>query len=200
MKVKRKMKLGIKILIGIVLILVISGLSIAVWYSATVNSIKKELAPQEVVIGSGNNTALLIYQPSNADAVSSPTVSAKTAIAKTLADRGYKVTVNYPSKRLDYDLKNYDTIIFGSPVYSGNLSPVLKEYAESNPITGKNILIFVTGMYPEDEKELKDMKTWVDENNQVEAIKISEGENSRLTSFVTRALESWEEHSDSNVR
>ncbi len=193
MRAKRKLRLGFKIRIGILIILAASGLSAAIWYSAAVNSIKKELAPQEAVIGSGNNQALLIYQPSNADAVSSATVSAKTVIANTLADRGYTVTVNYPSAKLDYDLKDYDIIIFGSPVYSGSLSPVLKEYVENNPVTGKNILIFVTGMHPEDGKEHEDMKTWVNEENLVEAIKTSEDENNRLTSFITQALESWEE-------
>ncbi len=192
MKPKRKLNVWIKLLIGILIVIAVTGISVAVWYFSTVNSIRRVNTPEETIIWTGESQALLVYEPSNVDAIASATVNAKTAIASVLAEHEYTVTVNYPSPELDYDLSNYDIIVFGSPVYSGNLSPVLKEFIESNPVTLKHILLFVVGLYPEDDKELQIMESWIDENNTVKTIKISEDENDKLIAFVNQVLDEWE--------
>jgi len=175
------------IAISIVAIILIGVAIAGVWYFATINCIKKEYAPNEVVIGEGEKQALVIYEPSKHDT----TKNVSMIIANTLAEEGYTVSVNYPSSNLTYNWEDYDIIAFGSPVYVGEVSPVLKSYVESNPITDKNILIYATGMVPEETKELVEMASWVKENNSIVSVKVTKEEGEKLISFIRESLNQW---------
>ena len=143
--------------------------------------------PDEVIIGSGQKQALVIYEPSKHDTTKDMTM----ILAETLVDEGFTVTINFPSSKLTYSWEDYDIIAFGSPVYVGEVSPVLKDYVESNPIQGKNILIYVTGMEPADTKELSKMTSWVNADNSIVSIKIAKEDKEVFTSFVRESLEQW---------
>lgn len=177
----------LKIVVAIIAVVVIGAAAVATWYFTTVNCIDIKYAPDEVVIGIGGNKALIIYEPSKHETTKNMTM----IIATTLADLGYTVTVNYPSLQLDYNWEDYDIIAFGSPVYVGEVSPVLKSYVENNPIENKNVLIYATGMAPEETKELEEMTSWVNSDNSIVSIKITKDDGELLTSFVKESMDQW---------
>ena len=173
-----------KMVIKIVLIVVIVVACCGIWFFTTVSSVNKEHAPAEAVVGTGDRSALVIYEPSRL----STTKDMSMAIADTLAGAGYTVTVNFPSSRLDYDLEDYDVIAFGTPVYAGQVSSALKSYVESNPVEGKHVLVYVTGASPDDTKELDEMVSWVNAANSVSSIKVTKDDGERLSAFVKESL------------
>lgn len=175
---------GQKMVIKIVLIIVIIVACSGVWFFTTISSVNKEHTPAEVVVGTGDRSALVIYEPSRL----STTKDMSMTIADTLAGAGYTVTVNFPSSRLTYNLEDYDFIAFGTPVYAGQISSVLKSYVESNPVEGKHILVYVTGAAPDDTKELEEMGSWVSAANSVSSIKVTKDDGERLSAFVKEGL------------
>ncbi len=42
------------------------------------------------------------------------------------------------------DISGYDTLFLGSPVWAFNISPAVRGFLESVPLTGKNVFIFTT--------------------------------------------------------
>ena len=133
------LKVFLKIIGGFILLI---GMGIFLMYH-TVTSINKEYEPKENIINGGEKQALLIYEPS----ISSLTEDASLKIADVMNKKGYTVTINYPSDELKYDLDKYDTIVFGSPVFAGKVSPVLEEYIERNSIENKKVIVYTTGKF-----------------------------------------------------
>lgn len=108
--------------------------------------------------------ALIIYQPSISN------ISSRMAhqIAKGLNDSGYEVTMNYPGKKLTYDISSYQVVIFGSPAYWSNSSKALIDYIKSikDYSLGK-VVLYSTGIamnsmdeFDGMEKSLKDVKPY----------------------------------------
>lgn len=165
---KKKRKLGIKLLIALLIVIGITVISVGGWLASVTGALSKVHSTDEVIIGDGLKTALIIYQPSSNDTTSNVTLE----LAQQLADNGYTVTINYPSQTLDYDVDVYDVIVFGTPVYMGKVSSVLENYIKSLQIEEKEVLLYVTGMNLDDTTELSTMAEWLDSSNSIDAIKL----------------------------
>ncbi|MGB4660031.1 MAG: flavodoxin domain-containing protein [Mobilitalea sp.] len=173
-------------ILGIFLIVVVVGIGIL--YS-TVSSINKEHKTEEVVIGEGEKTALLIYEPSKHDTAKEVSMS----VAQIMADNGYTVTINFPSSELSYDWANYDVIALGSPIYMGKVSPVLEDYAKRNPIENKNLLLYSIGSAPVDNTtEIDEMNSWFSSNNNIVKMKCKIDERATFENTIEKVMTDWQ--------
>ena len=93
---------------GVLIAGLLAGLIVLLLYRV-LNQRDQVHKPHETIYGVGFKRALLIYQPSNRGG---NRLAAQT-LAEALAQAGYTVTVNHPSRRLEYDPKGYDLLIFG---------------------------------------------------------------------------------------
>jgi menaquinone-dependent protoporphyrinogen IX oxidase len=115
------------------------------------------------------------------------------SVAQIMADHGYTVTVNCPSSELSYDWKTYDVIAFGSPIYGGKVSPVLKDYVERNPVENKKLLLYSMGLAPVDNTaEIDEMNSWVSANNEIFKTKCKTDEREAFESIIEEAITDWE--------
>lgn len=183
-KGKRIVKRILLSILGVFLVAIAVG--IFTLYS-TVTCINKEYKMDETVLGSGEKRALLIYEPSKHGLAEEVSMS----VAQIMEDDGYTVTVNLPSKELSYNWEEYDVIAFGSPTYMGKVSPVLKEYVQSKPIENKKIFIYAIGSMVDDNKELKEMSTWISENNNIAKMKCKADEKETFNNFVEKTMAGW---------
>ena len=110
---------------------------VSIWLKNGLKALRITHKPNEIKVGNGQKSALLIYQPTNHMSVTKLT----KVLADCLANNGYAVTINYPSNETNYILSEYDLIIFGSGVYLGSLSPVLSDYIWRNKFKNKKVLI-----------------------------------------------------------
>ena len=109
----------ILIIIGIIFLLFMIAMILFAGF-AILN--KKELNPEEVIIKSKKGKkALIMYQKSMHDTATKITM----AFAKELNNNGYTVTINHPSKKINYNIEDYDILAFGSAVYMGTISEPL---------------------------------------------------------------------------
>lgn len=186
-KGKKGIKRIVLIILGVFFLAIVVGIG---FLSSAVSSINKEHEPNEIVLGNGEKTALLIYEPSSSDTAQEVTLW----IAQIMANHGYTVTINLPSKELSYDWEEYDLIALGSPIYTGNVSPVLKEYVERNPVENKKILLYAMGLLPaEDNKEINEMNSWISASNNISKMKCKVDEREPFESFVEKTLTDWDE-------
>ncbi|MDD3412854.1 MAG: flavodoxin domain-containing protein [Lachnospiraceae bacterium] len=187
-KVKRKgvIKKIILSILGIFLIAIAVGVGIL---QSTVSCINKEYTMEETVLGKGEKTALLIYEPSKHDTAKEVSMS----VAQIMVDHGYTVTINCPTKELVYDWEKYDVIALGSPIYAGKVSPVLKDYVTRNPIENKNLLLYSIGSAPvENTTEIDEMNTWVSEKNNIVKTKCKIDERVTFENYIDKTLTDWE--------
>ncbi|MEG2119495.1 MAG: hypothetical protein RRY53_04005 [Pseudoflavonifractor sp.] len=171
------------ILLGVLALMVVLGVAAMVFLKLAVGKRDTWKNPEERVFGSGTRQALLLYQPSN----HRHNVPLVTALAEYLAANGYRVTVNYPSEQLNYDPARYDLLVFGSAVYMGDTAKPLRNYLQGHPVTGKQILLFVTGT---DEKapELEALKLMLPDENQIFALKLGVKDGQKLLDFAKNSL------------
>jgi menaquinone-dependent protoporphyrinogen IX oxidase len=182
----KKKKVFKKILLSVLGILLIT---IVVFVYTSVTSINKEYKSNEIVFGQGDKSALLIYEPSNHDTAKEVSMS----VAQIMANHGYTVTVNYPSKELSYDWKKYDVIALGSPIYMGKVSPVLEAYVKRNPVENKKFLIYSMGALPvDDTTEIDEMNSWISSNNNVFKTKCKVDERATFESMIEEAMVNWD--------
>lgn len=157
----KKMILKIFGILLLVIVLIIIGGVVTI--GSIVSSSNKVHEPDEVVVKGGEKKALLIYQPSK----SSMTKDASLKLADVLKEEGYTVKVNYPSDKLNYDLNDYDVLAFGSPVYAGQVSTVLKDYMNNNPVENKKIIVYSVGSIPNNQDELNALEASVKGSNDI---------------------------------
>lgn len=139
--------------------------------------------PKELKFGDGKKSALVVYQPTKYGAETELTL----ALADSLAQNGYTVTVNYPSHELKYILSEYDLLAFGSGVCLGRVSPILSEYIMMHPFKNKKVLVYTVGRNTADITDLNELKILIDaQNNEVHSIKLSKGQNADLTDFICK--------------
>ena len=183
-------KKGIKRILRIILRVFLLAMVVGIGYLYfTVTYINKEFKPQELVLGSGEKTALLIYEPTKSDTSKEVTLE----IAQCMVNHGYTVTINYPSKDLSYDWENYDLIAFGSPIYMSKVSPVLKEYVERNPVENKKIIIYAMGLLPAgDNVEIEEMYSWISADNDIAKMKCKVDEREPFERFIEKTLTDWD--------
>lgn len=187
-QVKRKgiFKKFVLIVLGVLLLSIVAGI---IWLYPTITCINKEYKMEEIVLGEGEKTALLIYEPSKHDTAKEVSMS----VAQIMVDHGYTVTINLPSSELSYDWKSYDVIAFGSPIYGGQVSPVLKDYVERNQVENKKILIYSMGLLPADNTtEIDEMSSWVSVNNDIFKTKCKTDEPEAFERKIEKAITDWE--------
>lgn len=156
----------------------------SIWLKRGLSVLNKTHTPNEVKLGSGEKTAIIIYQPTKHNTAYNITM----AIANTLVKNGYTVTINYPSNDINYNLSQYDLIIFGSSVYVGKPSPVLGNYILRNKFRGKKVLIYTVGSLINDDSDLKELKVLLDGVNDVKAIKVKKGQENIIEQFVEKII------------
>ncbi len=166
------------ILLGIFVVMLLLALAAMVFFKLTMGARDSWRKPEEKIVGNGGKKALLLYQPSNGR----HNVPLAMALAELAAQRGYTVTVNYPSEQLEYDPAEYDLLLYGGSVYMGETSKALRNYIQAHPVTGKDILLFLTGLRPES-PEGEALKLLLPDANRVNAIKVSVKETERLLDF-----------------
>lgn len=167
------------ILLGILLVMLLCGVAAMVFFKLSIGKRDSWRSPDEKIVGSGEKRALLLYQPSNGK----HNLPLAKALAELLAQRGYTVTVNYPSEQLTYDPAQYDLLVYGSPVYMGETSKALRNYIQAHPVTEKQVLLFVTGM-SEKGPELEALKLLLPDENRIYGVKVSVKERSKLLDFA----------------
>lgn len=140
--------------------------------------------PNELKIGNGKKSAIIIYQPSKHNAAYNITM----AIANALADNDYSVVINHPSDKLLYDLTQYDLIAFGSVVYAGKFSSVLYNYIMSNRFKNKKVLAYTVGYKINDKTDLNELKVLLDDMNDVYTIKVKKGQELKIKQFVNEII------------
>lgn len=181
MESKKIKMFGIILAISLSIILIVF-LALNIWTNTILN---KNHNSQEIIIGTGKKQALLIYQPSNGDT----TKNIGQEIAEKLAQDGYTVTINMPSEKTNYNINNYDLLVFGSPVYFGKFSTPLKNFMTNEKIENKNTIIFITGKFTKEHKEELEMKALLDPSNNIYTIKTNQEEVKELHKFMESVFE-----------
>lgn len=171
------------ILLGILALMLVCGVVAMIFFKLTIGKRDSWKSPEEQSFGSGEKRALFLYQPSNGK----HNVPSAHALAEQVARRGYAVTVNYPSEQLTYDPADYDLLIYGTAVYMGETSKALRNYIQAHPVTGKDVLLFVTGM---DTKapELEALKLLLPDDNRIFGVKVTTKETQKLLDFAMTHL------------
>lgn len=125
-----------------------------------VSSVNKPKGNKEEILASTDHSrrALIVYQP----ALTNITANVARQIAKGLHEGGYEVTLNCPGEHLPVDLSKYPVIVFGSPVYAGQISKALTDYMTkvSNYPSGR-IALYSTGSVMNEVKELDTMESFL---------------------------------------
>lgn len=189
---KKKHTFGFKLLMIVFIILGITVISVGGWLFSVMGGLNREHPSDEMILGEGRKQVLIVYQPSNNETTSNVTME----LAKQLADQGYQVTINYPSKELTYDLNSFDLIVFGTPVYMGRISSQLESYVSNQSIENKSIMLFSTGMNSDQLDELKQMAAWFDSSNQIDAIKVGKAEPDLMKWFLEQSRQNWDKYKD----
>lgn len=172
------------ILLGILLVMLLCGVAAMVLFKLSIGKRDSWRSPDEKTVGTGEKRALFLYQPSNGK----HNMPLAKALAELVAERGYTVTVNYPSEQLTYESAQYDLLIYGSAVYMGETSKALRNYIQAHPVTGKQVLLFVTGM---DSKapELEALKLLLPDENRISGVKVTAKETQKLLDFAKIHIE-----------
>ena len=157
---------------------------VSIWLKNGLKALRITHKPNEIKVGNGQKSALLIYQPTNHMSVTKLT----KVLADCLANNGYAVTINYPSNETNYILSEYDLIIFGSGVDLGSLSPVLSDYIWRNKFKNKKVLIYTIGLKTDDLTDLNELKVMLDDANEVHGIKVNKWQEDKLKEFVVKAI------------
>ena len=155
------------------------------WLKNSLKVLNTAHNPDELVIGNGQKLALIIYQPTKHKSAS----GMANVIADCLSEKGYTVKINYPSNQLDYNLSEYDLLVFGSGVYFGRVSPVLTEFIMKNSLKNKSVLIYTVGSRTDDLTDLSELKILFDNTNFVRAIKVAKGQEEKLKKFVCESVD-----------
>lgn len=156
----------------------------SIWLKNRVKALNIVHKPDELKIGKGKKSAIIIYQKSKHDSMT----KMANVIADCLAKNDYTVTINYPSDEVNYVLKEYDLIVFGSCVYIGRPSPVLSNYIMKNRFRDKKVLIYTVGLHKNDNNDLNELKVLLDVKNEIHMIKVSKRQENELREFVYRVI------------
>lgn len=147
---RRKIIMGIGIGLLGAIVLSVGGTAVVITYIPTRLNAQYPSAPQHYTTTKPVGKALVIYQPAWTDI----TKNAADALAESLKDKGYDVTVNYPGRFLPHDVSDYAVLAFGTPVYNSKGSPLVVNYLKSlNGLSGKKVILFTTGSTTPIEKD-----------------------------------------------
>jgi len=146
---------------------------------------KTHSSNEQLMQGNVDKSALIIYQPS----IHNGNISISNAIAVTLHENGYNVTINRPSPKLKYKLSKFDIIAFGSGVYMGKAASPLYNFINSNnKFLHKKVFIYLTGVDVVATRELNSLKKLIPDGNDIFTIKIQKNEIDKATDFIKQNL------------
>lgn len=175
----------VELLIALCLIFLAAVLVACVFMLLGINATKTIMNPKEVVKGNGEKKALLLYQPSRHSTAKDVTEK----VADALVERGYKVIINHPSDKINYDLDEFDFLGFGSPIYVGRYSVELKKYLENHEFRNKKVLVYAIGSRVDETEEIDNMYSLINRNNETFKIKVSKNTADSLTLYVQKMIE-----------
>ena len=128
--------------------------------------------------------ALIIFQDSKHG-----TMGRYIEIAKEiLVDNEYSVTVNHPRPDLNYDPMNYDLIVLACAAYLGKPSSRIIEFITKNPFINRKILVLMSGMDPDDNRELKQIEEVIPNHNTVFTLKVGKDGEKLVRKMVSKLL------------
>lgn len=172
------MKIFLFIMIALC-VLLLAALILLISY--TFKRDKKHLPKEQLMQGSGDKSAIIICQPS----IHNGNMSITNAIAVTLNELGYNVTINRPGTKLDYRLNKFDLIVFGSGVYMGKPSATLVDYIKRNKkFDHKKVFVFLTGIDLESTVEFEIITRMIPKTNQVQTLKLHKNDLDKATDFI----------------
>lgn len=175
----------VELLIALCLIFLLAVLVVCIFMLLGINATKAIMSPNEVTKGNGDKKALLLYQPSRHSTAKNIT----DMVADALVEKGYKVIINHPSDKINYDLEEFDFLGFGSPIYVGRYSTELKKYLETHEFRNKKVLVYAIGSRVEDTEEIDSMFDLINRNNETFKIKVSKNTADSLPVYVQRMTE-----------
>ena len=175
----------VELIIAFCLIFLAAVLVVCIFMLLGINAVKAIVNPKEVVKGNGDKKALLLYQPSRHSTAKNVTEK----IADVLVEKGYKVIINHPSEKIDYDLEEFEFLGFGSPIYVGRYSTELKKYLQTHEFRNKKVLVYAIGSRIDETEEIDSMYELINRSNETFKIKVSKNTADSLPMYVQRMTE-----------
>jgi menaquinone-dependent protoporphyrinogen IX oxidase len=105
-----------------------------------------------------------------------------------LNEGGYAVTINHPSKQINYKIDDYDIIAFGSAVYMGTISEPLTNYMRTLSYKNTNVILYLVGLATDVDTEIKMLEEIICDAKKVKSIKVKKGEEAKIENFVEEFL------------
>lgn len=173
-------KILIRIWVGLFIIIILSilgTLGVLNIIPTRLNA-QQQSAPKQYISKNHIGNALIVYQPAWTDI----TKNAAYALAESLKEKGYSVTVNYPGSFLPKDTSNYDILAFGTPIYNSKGSNLITNYLKSiKSLNGKKVILFTTGSTTplKYDKAYTGIKNYMKNVSKVQRIKFSNKTNDK---------------------
>jgi len=77
-------------------------------------------------------------------------------------------------KLYNFDPRDYDTVVIGTPIWAGTVAPPLRTFMLHNRLKGKNIAIFVNSMSGNSEKCLSKFEKYLKKTNIIATMSLVE--------------------------
>lgn len=140
------------------------------------------LPNERIITGreNGSSKILLLYQPSR----NGTTVRAAQIVADTFNELGYQVVMNYPSAQLEYNISEFEKMVFISSVYMGKMAQPIYDFIQKENFMGREILLIAIGMATEEKKELDHLEKTIPEGNLIKKVKIIPEQISNLENWI----------------
>lgn len=138
----RKVLIGLLIFVGVIIVVAVGFMILVKVMVSENNKDKGEYNKVIEAAAAEAPKALIVYQPTMSD------TGKKIAeqMAAGLHDKGYEVTLVYPSEKLSSDISEYEIVILGSGVYAGKSSLALRDYITSVDVfSGKKVFLYSIG-------------------------------------------------------
>lgn len=174
----------LKIILIIVVIIVILFIAMIIFFSSYIRLNTEELKQNEIILKGGNKKALVLYQKSKHKTATNIT----NALAEELNQNGYTVTINHPSKKLNYNINDYDILAFGSAVYIGQISKPLLNYMDKISLKNKKVIVYAIGDATDVITEVDLLKEKAKDALLLDGIKVKKGQESKIKEFVKEYL------------
>lgn len=146
------------------------------------NKVHTDREPDERRYEGGDKRALLLYQPTRHDTAT----QYAEQIAEGLHARGYDVTVNYASPALEYNLLDYELMVFGTGAYLNTAAVPVRRFLRDHPFARKQVILFSVGGNLNQDGEITQMEQYIGPENIVYKIKVSRDQEDVMADFLQR--------------
>ena len=89
---------------------------------------------------------------------------------------------------MNYNVDDYDLLVFGSAVYMGTISGPLQKYMNNAPLEGKDVIVYSVGGSLDEKQELELLKGKASRAKSVKGIKVSKGQEEVIKSFIEKCI------------